>query len=203
MKTDEGRLIIKVFVSSTNETNAYLLICGNEAAVIDAADAYHDIATVLNEQGLALKYLLVTHGHKSHVQAIPMLKESFGGSICMHESDTELLKESGNAFEPDMAVKDRASLPLDNYVIQVLHTPGHTPGSLCFYVKKARALFTGDTLLKGEYGKILGPHSMGLMLRSLKRLNSIMPPKTVVHPGHGSQTTMSNEAWLDCLDNLS
>jgi len=203
VKTDEGRLIIKVFVSSTNETNAYLLICGNEAAVIDGADAYHELTTVLNEQGFALRYLLVTHGHKSHVQAVPMLKESFGGMICMHESDTELLKESGIPFEPDMALKDRASLLLDNCVIQVLHTPGHTPGSLCFYVKKARALFTGDTLLKGEYGKILGPHSMGLMLRSLKRLNSIMPPKTVVHPGHGSQTTISNEAWLDCLDNLS
>jgi len=121
----------------------------------------------------------------------------------MHQSDTELLRESGIPFEPDMPLKDRASLPLDDCVIQVLHTPGHTPGSLCFYVKKARALFTGDTLLKGEYGKIWGPHSMGLMLRSLKRLNSIMPPKTTVHPGHGSQTTMSREAWLDCLDNLS
>lgn len=203
MKSDTRSPIIKAFVSSTNETNAYLLICGNEAAVIDGADAYHNIATVLREQELALKYLLVTHGHKSHVQAIPMLKESFGGRICMHESDIELLKESGVAFEPDMAPKDRASLTLDNCVIQVLHTPGHTLGSLCFYVKKARALFTGDTLLKGEYGKIWGPHSMGLMLRSLKRLNSIMPPKTTVHPGHGSQTTMSREAWLDCLDNLS
>lgn len=203
MKTDKGSLIVKTFVSSMNEANAYLLISGHEAAVIDGDDAYHDIATVLDEQELALKYLLVTHGHKSHVQAVPMLKESFGGSICMHQSDTELLRESGIPFEPDMPLKDRASLPLDDCVIQVLHTPGHTPGSLCFYVKKARALFTGDTLLKGEYGKIWGPHSMGLMLRSLKRLNSIMPPKTTVHPGHGSQTTMSREAWLDCLDNLS
>ena len=203
MKTDKGSLIVKTFVSSMNEANAYLLISGHEAAVIDGDDAYHDIATVLDEQELALKYLLVTHGHKSHVQAVPMLKESFGGSICMHQSDTELLRESGIPFEPDMPLKDRASLPLDDCVIQVLHTPGHTPGSLCFYVKKARALFTGDTLLKGEYGKIWGPHSMGLMLRSLKRLNSIMPPKTTIHPGHGSQTTMSREAWLDCLDNLS
>jgi len=129
VKTDKGSLIVKTFVSSMNEANAYLLISGHEAAVIDGDDAYHDIATVLDEQELALKYLLVTHGHKSHVQAVPMLKESFGGSICMHQSDTELLRESGIPFEPDMPLKDRASLPLDDCVIQVLHTPGHTPPS--------------------------------------------------------------------------
>ena len=203
VKRDEGNFIIKRFVSPANKVNVYLVISGTEAAVVDAADTYQDIANVLDELQLDLKYVFITHGHKSHVQAAPMLKESFGGTICIHALDSNLLKESGDALEPDMNLKDRESLPLGGIMVTVIHTPGHTPGSLCFYLKKVGALFSGDTILKGEFGKIWGPHSMGLMLRSLKRLNSIMPPKTVVYPGHGSQTSMSKEAWLDCLDNLS
>lgn len=203
MKGDEVTLTIRRFVFPVNEINAYVLIDGDTAAVIDPADAYHEIGNMLDGQRLHLKYLLLTHAHKSHIQSASNLKERFGGALCFHELDYNLLKESDNTLEPDMAVKDRTSLPLGEAVIKVLHTPGHTPGSLCYYVKKARALFSGDTLLKGEFGKIWGPHSMGLMLRSLKRLNSVIPPKTTVYPGHGLSTTMAKEAWLDCLDNLS
>ncbi len=203
MKHNEGSLIIERFVCQTNENNAYVLVSGDEVAVLDAADAYHEISNLLIDKGLSLKYLLATHGHKSHLQSMSMLKERFGGTLCIHELDLDLLKESDNTAEPDMTLKDSTSLPLGNTGIKVLHTPGHTPGSLCFYVKKAKALFSGETLLKGEFGRIWGPHSMGLMLRSLKRLNSVIPPKTTVYPGHGQLTTMSDEAWLDCLDNLS
>jgi hydroxyacylglutathione hydrolase len=203
MKRNKGTLIIKRFVSQTNDNNAYVLVNGDEVAVFDAADAHGEISNLLDEQELSLKYLLATHGHKSHLRSLSVLKERLGGTLCIHELDLDLLKESDNTLEPDMTLKDNASLPLGDTVIKVLHTPGHTPGSLCFYVKKARALFSGDTLLKGEFGRIWGPHSMGLMLRSLKRLNSVIPPKTTVYPGHGPFTTMSDEAWLDCLDNLS
>jgi len=203
MKMNEGNLIIKGFVSPSNENNVYLLINGDEAAVIDAANAYDDIRNILDETGVGLKYLLVTHAHKTHIQSVSMLKKDLGGTFCLHKLDLDLLKESDDNLKPDLPVKDNTSLRLKDSVIKVLHTPGHTPGSLCFYVKKAKALFSGDTLLKGEFGKIWGPHSMGLMLRSLKRLNSVIPPKTTVYPGHGFLTTMSDEAWLDCLDNLS
>lgn len=199
----EGNLSIKMLLSPSTENNVYLLINGDEAAIIDAANAYDDIRNTLDEMGADLKYLLVTHAHKSHIQSVSMLKRAFGGTFCLHKLDLDLLKESDDNLEPDLPVKDNTTLELKDTVIKVLHTPGHTMGSLCFYVKKAKALFSGDTLLKGEFGKIWGPHSMGLMLRSLKRLNSVIPPKTTVYPGHGSLTTMSDEAWLDCLDNLS
>lgn len=199
---EEG-VIIKRFVSSPNETNTYLLIRGDEAAVIDVANAYSDVKDTLNELGTSLKYILVTHGHTSHVSSIRATKKNLGGVICLHQSDTELLKEADSHLEPDILVKDNDSLKLGNTVIKVLHTPGHTTGSLCFHLREVKALFTGDTLLKGEFGKIRGPHSMGLMLRSLKRLNSVIPPKTTVYPGHGPLTIMSREAWLDTLDNLS
>jgi glyoxylase-like metal-dependent hydrolase (beta-lactamase superfamily II) len=200
---EEKGLAVKRFVSSPNQTNTYLLVGGNEAAVIDVADAYRDVRNTLNELGISLKYLLLTHGHLSHLSSIRTTKENLGGMLCLHKSDTDLLKEAESNLEPDIIAKDNDSLKLGNTVIMILHTPGHTMGSLCFHIREAKALFTGDTLLKREYGKIRGPHSMGLMLRSLKRLNSVIPPKTTVYPGHGPITTMSKEAWLDTLDNLS
>jgi len=203
VKTKEKGVVIKRFVSSPNETNTYLLIEGDEAAVIDVANSYNDVRDTLNEQGISLKYLLVTHGHPSHLGSIRMTKENLGGMLCLHKSDTDLLKEVDSHLEPDLLLKDNVSLKLGKTMIKVLHTPGHTLGSLCFHIREAKALFTGDTLFKGEFGKIRGPHSMGLMLRSLKRLNSVIPPKTTVYPGHGPSTTVSKEAWLDTLDNLS
>ena len=200
---NETDVVIKRFVSPPNDTNVYVLIGGNEAAVVDVADSYGNIKNTLKELGATLTYILVTHGHRSHIHSLSMLKESVGGMICLHQQDSHFLKEIGGNLKPDMFVKDNQSLKLGSTVIKVLHTPGHTPGSLCFHVRGVNALFTGDTLFKREFGRIWGPHSMGLMLRSLKRLNSVIPPKTTVYPGHGSSTTMSAEAWLDALDNLS
>lgn len=199
----ERNLIIKRFISPPNDTNVYVLINGDEAAVIDVANSHDDISSVLHEMGVGLKYMLATHGHRSHISSLLMLREKIGGMICLHKDDSHFLKEIGSDLEPDIFIKDNHSLKLGGIMIKAFHTPGHTMGSLCFHVRVANALFTGDTLLKREFGKIWGPHSMGLMLRSLKRLNSMIPPKTTVYPGHGSQTTMSAEAWLDALDNLS
>ena len=196
-------LMIKSFTSSPKGTNVYLLINGQEAALIDAAHSDNDIKNTLDEFGAGLKYILITHGHLSHVHSLSQVKKDMGGMVCLHKSDAELLKEVDSHLEPDLLLKDNVSLKLGKTMIKVLHTPGHTMGSLCYHLREASALFTGDTLLKGEFGKIKGPHSMGLMLRSLKRLNSVIPPKTTVYPGHGPMTTMSKEAWLDTLDNLS
>ncbi len=203
LEMEEKDLIIERFVSSPNETNTYLLIGGNEAAVIDVANSYSEVRDALRELGVSLKYLLVTHAHPSHLGSIRRTKENLGGMLCLHKSDFDLLRDADSNLEPGILLRDSSSLKLGNAVIKVLHTPGHTTGSLCFYVGKVKALFTGDTLLKGEFGKIKGPHSMGLMLRSLKRLNSSIPPKTTIYPGHGPITTMSREFWLDALDNLS
>jgi len=203
LRMKDGDLILKRFTSSPNGTNVYLFISGHEATVIDVANSYNDVKNTLDELGASLKYILVTHGHLSHINSVPIVKKNLGGMLCLHRSDMELLKEVESHLEPDFLLKDNSSLKLGNTIIKVLHTPGHTMGSLCFHIREVKALFTGDTLLKGEFGKIKGPHSMGLMLRSLKRLNGVIPPKTTIYPGHGPTTTMSKEAWLDTLDNLS
>ena len=181
------------------DKNQYLLISKDEAAVIDVSESQAQIGQIIDDLGLTLKYLLVTHAHKSHLQALPDLKRKYGATFCLHEYEYELLKETEGSLEPDRTVNDRDSLPLGDIEIEVLLTAGHTKGSVCYYVPKADALFSGSTFLKRGYGKIWGPKSMSLMLFSLKRLSYNIPAKTKIYTGSGDLTTMGNEGWIQCL----
>ncbi len=142
-------MIIRRFVSLPNDTNTYLLIGGNEAAVIDVANSYSEVRDALKELRVSLKYLLVTHAHPSHLGSTRRAEENLGGLLCLHKSDIDLLKDADSDLEPGILLKDNSSLKLGNAVIKVFHTPGHTMGSVCFHIGKVKALFTGDTLLKG------------------------------------------------------
>ena len=181
-----------------SEKNEYLLINQNEAATIDVSAACAETGEILRREKLHLKYLLVTHAHRSHLTALQDLKTEFGGAFCLCRDDYDLLKSSGVPVEPDLFVKDNTRLKLGDGIIRVLHTPGHTRGSLCFYIKDADILFSGRTLEKDGYGTIWGPTSMAWMLLSLRRLNSAIHSATV-YPGRGEITTMRQESWLNCL----
>lgn len=202
MKTNEQEPTIRQFSSSAEDGLQYLITHGDEAAVIDAGEGMDNILKIIDEEGGRLKYLLVTHGYKSHMPAIAILKSRFGGAFCMHEGDLDLLPESAEKIDPDVLVKDKERLRLGGTEIQVLHTPGHTRGALCFYVKSANALFSGNTLMKGKYGNIFGPNGMRLMMMSLRRLYNIMPPETVIYPGQGPASTFRDEAWMFCLNSM-
>ena len=180
------------------DRNEYLLVNRDEAAAIDVSASCEEVSEILRQQRITLKYLLVTHAHRSHLTALPELKSAFGAAFCLCREDTDLLGTSGVAIEPDLFIKDNVRLKLGDGVIRVLHTPGHTPGSLCFYVKDMNVLFSGRTLEKDGYGTIWGPSSMAAMLTSLKRLNGNFC-SAAVYPGRGARTAMRQEAWLDCL----
>jgi glyoxylase-like metal-dependent hydrolase (beta-lactamase superfamily II) len=189
---------IKRFTTPRNK-NQYLLISRNEAAVIDVSESYEEIGKIIGELGIKLKYLLITHAHKPHLQALPDLRKNYGGTFCLHEYEYELLQETEGSLEPDRIVNDQDKLKVGDIEIEVLLTAGHTKGSVCYYVKKADALFSGSTFLKRGYGKIWGPKSMSLMLFSLKRLSYNLPSKTIIYPGSGELTEMGNEGWIQCL----
>jgi glyoxylase-like metal-dependent hydrolase (beta-lactamase superfamily II) len=198
MTRDRGQLDVKHFVTQTGQ-NQYLLISGNESATIDVSEAVDEIGQLLEERGLNLKYLLVTHAHQSHVQALPLLKQKFGATFCLHEYEYQHLKETDVDIEPDRILNDKNTLTLGNVKIRVLLTAGHTKGSVCFWIKEANALFSGSTLLKKSYGRIWGPSSMSLMHFSLKRLGSTIPAKTTIYTGRGELTKMANEGWIHCM----
>ena len=185
--------------TTPRDKNQYLLISRNEAAVIDVAESYEEIGKIIDELGIKLKYLLITHAHKPHLQALPDLRKNYGGTFCLHEYEYELLQATEGSLEPDRIVNDQDKLKVGDIEIEVLLTAGHTKGSVCYYVKKAAALFSGSTFLKRGYGKIWGPKSMSLMLFSLKRLSYNLPSKTKIYPGSGELTEMGNEGWIQCL----
>ncbi len=185
--------------TTQQDKNQYLLTSRNEAAVIDVSESFEAVAKLIDDLGIKLKYLLITHAHKPHLDALPDLKRKYGGTFCLHEYEYELLQETEGGLKPDRIVNDQDILQLGDVEIEVLLTAGHTKGSVCYYVKKADALFSGSTFLKRGYGKIWGPKSMSLMLFSLKRLSYNLPAKTKIYPGSGELTKMSNEGWVQCL----
>lgn len=198
MINDKGDLEVIHFVSDKGK-NQYLLISGSEAAVIDVSDAVDDVGKIVNEMGLALKYLLVSHAHPSHVEALPLLKEKFGATFCLHEYEYQHLRETDISLEPDRILQDNDILKLGEIDIRVLLTAGHTKGSVCYWAKAANALFSGSTLLKKGYGQIWGPSSMSLMHFSMKRLGSTIPAETTIYTGSGEWTKMGNEGWIHCM----
>jgi len=189
---------INRFVSTTGK-NQYLITSAGEAAAIDVSESLDEVGKLLDDMGVGLKYLLITHAHGPHLQVLPDLKNQYGGTFCLHAYEYELLKESDNALEPDRFVKDNEILPLGEVDIKVLLTAGHTKGSVSYYVPKAGALFSGSSFLKRGYGKIWGPKSMSLMLFSLKRLSYNIPAETKIYTGSGELTTMGDEGWIQCL----
>ena len=198
MVKTSGHLEVKRFISHQGK-NQYLLISGAEAAVVDITDAVEAVGRHLHEMGLTLKYVLVTHAHQSHVAALPLLKEKFGATFCLHEYEYQYLNNTDIAAQPDQILQDKDLLKLGDIEIKVLLTAGHTKGSVCFWVRAANALFSGSTLLKRGYGRIWGPSSMSLMLFSLKRLGSIIPAGTTIYTGSGELTRMEDEGWIQCL----
>ena len=198
MAKSKGHLDVKRFVSDRGK-NQYLLVSGNEAAALDVSDAVDEVSRLIDEMGLTLKYILVTHAHQSHVEALPLLKEKFEANFCLHEYEYQHLKETDIATEPDQILQDNDILQLGDIKIKILLTAGHTKGSVCFWIKEQKALFSGSTLLKKAYGQIWGPSSMSLMHFSMKRLGSTIPAETTIYTGSGELTKMKNEGWIHCM----
>lgn len=192
-------LHVQRFASPETGRNQYLLTNATEAAVIDLDDAVDEVSRALDERGAHLRYMLATHGHHFCVRAVSEIRARLGGRFLIHEYDEELLKRNAPGVIPDGFLRDNMRLPLGALRIRVLHTPGHTRGSVSFWVKESRALFTGNTLLKGQQGRIWGPMSMSLMLFSLKRLGYTVPEGNRVYPGRGEETTLGQEGWIQCL----
>ena len=190
-------ITIQRFISQSTGKNEYLLISGHEAACIDMIDSFDNLKETLEKNRAELKYVLATHAHKTRVTAVDHLKTNFGGKFYLHEYDHELLEPS--TPKPNRYLKDNEILQLGNIKIRVFHTPGHTKGSLSFWLEQVGIIFTGNTFVKGGHGKIWGPKSMSLIVFSLKRLNYNLPEETLIYPGDGELTSMKEEAWVNCL----
>lgn len=184
------------------ETNCYLLIDEEtrEAALIDPADSAEELAARIALEGVTLRYILLTHGHRDHTLAAPAMHERFPeAEVYIHRLDAN---GSGIYHYPLEGVidglkyyADGDTLPLGSLTITVLHTPGHTAGSVT--LKVGDALFVGDTLFPGSCGRTdLPGGDIASMMASLRRIG-LLEGDFKVYPGHMNSTTLSRERSIN------
>lgn len=175
-----------------------------EMLIIDPADRADIIARQVKKMEGIPKGVLLTHGHFDHMMAAEDLRNQYQIPIYALEGEKGLLSNARTnlseswakacTLEADYWLKDNERIHAAGFDIQVLHTPGHTSGSCCYYIKEEELLFSGDTLFAGSVGRTdfqtSNPHQMKT---SLQRLLTQLPGETVVCPGHGEQTTIAYE----------
>jgi glyoxylase-like metal-dependent hydrolase (beta-lactamase superfamily II) len=167
-------------------TNAYMVVCQatNESLLVDAPGEADKILKQL--AGTRPKYIVLTHNHIDHIGALEELKARLKIPVALHPGDAVRL-----SLRPDMELKDGDAIPVGKLKLKVLHTPGHTPGSLSFLVGKY--LISGDTIFPGGPGKTGTPADFKQIVKSIESKLFVLPDDTRVYPGHGEGTVMGKE----------
>ncbi|HWR12927.1 MAG TPA: MBL fold metallo-hydrolase [Rectinemataceae bacterium] len=199
--------------------NVYAVQTGEDGFLVDPGDDPEAIAGFLSQKAIKISLIVLTHGHLDHTSAIPGLMEKWAANppkIAVHRLDASYLGAKGE--ETNRILFDTISAPgffssywkglpepailldegdaIQGTGFRVLHTPGHSAGSLCLYDRDEGVLISGDTLFRDGVGRTDGPDSDPAALeKSLARLASL-PPDTVVYPGHGPRTTIGRELSL-------
>lgn len=175
------------------ENNVWLVGDDERVVVIDAP---HDAAPIVAAIGeRTLDGIVCTHGHNDHINAAVDLAQATNAPIALHPADRMLWDVVHPDHAPDMELTHGGVLQMGGTILQIWHTPGHSPGGVCLYLGEAGVLFTGDTLFHGGPGATGRSHSdFPTIMESLRRLLPYMPPETVVHTGHGDSTTVGSEA---------
>lgn len=184
-------------------SNCYVLTSGKHAAIVDpSADAAHILETV-QKAGAVPDFILLTHGHFDHIVSLDRLRTLASIPAYIHKEDADMPEDANkNAFytffhmnrtyrPPEHTLSDGTVLHLGEETIRVLHTPGHTKGSVCYMLPNG-SLLTGDTLFAESYGRcdLYGGDEQALFA-SLSKLRSL-PPQTVIYPGHGDSALLQH-----------
>ncbi len=177
-----------------------------EAVVIDPGDEIDRVQEILMRHKLRLKYIVATHAHIDHVGGIEKLKGLTGAAVLMHQADLPLYQNVGmqaewlgvappGVVDVDQFLKEGDKLRWGAHELEVLHTPGHSPGSISLHLPgDQRKIFSGDTLFRGSIGRTdLWGGSFQEIMRSIASRLMIFPAETPVFPGHGEPTTIGEE----------
>ena len=198
---------IQCYTLGSVGTHCYLLIQEEtgEALLVDPADRGEFLEEKLTQQNLTLKGILLTHGHGDHIMAVSRLRETYQVPVLAHQGEQELLADPEQNLSQalfgcpvplaaDRWLGDGELVELAGLCLRVLHTPGHTPGSCCYYMEKEGVLFSGDTLFCASVGRTDFPGgSMSTLLHSIREKLLPLPDETKVYPGHAELTAIGEE----------
>jgi glyoxylase-like metal-dependent hydrolase (beta-lactamase superfamily II) len=196
---------IEIVITGPLGVNTYIIENNGNAVIIDAGGNEEDIEAHLEAKGLKPVALVNTHGHFDHIGAIQPLAAKFGIPFYMHKDDEFLLAQGKKVMQMygfgDMetpvvtnALEHGQKLELGGINIEIIHTPGHTPGGCCFYIKDMKSVITGDTLFLESVGRTDFPYSSTeSLVKSINERLFTLDEATVVYPGHGAHSTIGHE----------
>lgn len=200
-------MIVKELPVGPIMANCFILGCEKtkEAVVIDPGDEDERILLELSKEKLTVKYIVNTHGHFDHVAANKPMKKATGADILIHEADAPMLTQlsamavsfglsAENSPPADKMLKEGDVIEFGEYSLKVIHTPGHSPGSLSFYCEQEKKIFVGDTLFAGSIGRTdLPGGDYNSLIKNVSQKLFTLDEDIVVYPGHGPETTIGTE----------
>jgi len=183
---DSNIRIVMLDVSGAIVSNAYMLVCQqtSDSVLIDTPGAASKIMEQL--RGTNVKYILMTHNHFDHIGALAELRSQLKVPVAAHPLDAP-----GLPSPPDIHLEDGSTVSFGKIELKVMHTPGHTPGSLCFFTDKY--LISGDTLFPGGPGATRSPDNLKRIIKSITEKLLVLPDDTQVYSGHGDSTVLKKE----------
>jgi glyoxylase-like metal-dependent hydrolase (beta-lactamase superfamily II) len=199
-------MILRIVPVGITQTNCYVVGCEETHAgvVIDPGGNPERVLQAIEETGLDIRYVLNTHCHFDHMGANAEIVAATGAQLALHAAEIPVLKARGGASLfgvsvqksplPDLELAHGQELTVGELTFQVLHTPGHTPGGVTFYLAEEGVAFDGDVLFSNGVGRTdLPGGDWGTLMRSIRQVLFELPDETVIYSGHGPKTTVGRE----------
>ena len=188
MHYEDEQVEIHKVVVGPYDNNVFVVRCrvSGEALLVDAANEHEQLLDLCRRLGV--RKVVETHGHWDHIQAVPQLREA-GYEVAVRTEDAAMLPSY------DLLLEDDDVLEVGRLRLRTIHTPGHTPGSMCFLIEGSPVLLSGDTLFPGGPGNTASAlGDFPTIIESIeRRIFAVLPPTTIVMPGHGLDTTIGTE----------
>jgi hydroxyacylglutathione hydrolase len=191
LATEASVLELKTFPVGEHQSNCYLLIApgGQEGVLIDPGDQADDIVRLVGS--LTMTHILITHGHPDHVGALEAVRHALKVPVGIHHADAETYN-----LPFDISLEDSVSFDIGDDRLEVVHIPGHTPGSIALRlmeVGQSKRAIVGDTIFPGGPGHTQTPQDLETSLASLAKTIFTWADETTLYPGHGGSTTVGEE----------